>query len=554
MALTTNANWDASAAATSQTPVYVLQIDGVSEEYCTTTPQDAGGGTTYRALMNTPSGGGGSVDVIDGNRTVRSVSVELLDTSDLITTLVATDAPGATVSSLINRGATILGGYANIDVADYVQLFTGKIRGLKMNRSRTGYVLNIVDMTAALDQDIFTGASSDTPAYLEGNVVNVYASILRGTFSTSDPDFPLDVVSGATVTGQHDGSNNQNVLSDSGASWTENEFVGLTIQNTSDGSSGVVTANTATTVTAVLSGGTDNDWDTNDFYSIGSSTATGLGIADADLDFTKMKEQREVWHFDDTVRLVVDSVENARQYLTDQFFRIFQAWPTVTGGGKIGVGFHVPALPLEDAIEINETHIVSVDGWERALEDHLNKFTINGDHGIDDGAFDTELYAYSDTTDQTATGETREYIANSEWLRSDKNGAEIAEELAERHRVRYTKTPAVLKVSVNFQKRTIEEGDVVAVTLRDVPNLIAGTRGIENNLMTVLNAQPSWAAGVIKLTLLDTGFKRYGVIAPDALSSSTNFSNATEKEKRTFFAFCNGSDQMSDGTPGYRFT
>lgn len=71
-----------------------------------------------------------------------------------------------------------------------------------------------------------------------------------------------------TDSGTHDGANNAAVLSDSTAAWTIDEWVGATITNTTDGSSGTVTANTATTITATLSGGTDNDWDNGDAYSI----------------------------------------------------------------------------------------------------------------------------------------------------------------------------------------------------------------------------------------------------------------------------------------------
>jgi hypothetical protein len=44
--------------------------------------------------------------------------------------------------------------------------------------------------------------------------------------------------------------------------------VGYRIYNTTDGSNGSITANTATTVTATLAGGTENDWDTGDAYII----------------------------------------------------------------------------------------------------------------------------------------------------------------------------------------------------------------------------------------------------------------------------------------------
>lgn len=68
--------------------------------------------------------------------------------------------------------------------------------------------------------------------------------------------------------GTHDGSANAATLTDSGESWQTNQFIGGIIINQTDGSSGVITANTATTITATLSGGTDNDWDVGDTYKI----------------------------------------------------------------------------------------------------------------------------------------------------------------------------------------------------------------------------------------------------------------------------------------------
>jgi hypothetical protein len=73
--------------------------------------------------------------------------------------------------------------------------------------------------------------------------------------------------------GSDDTSANAAFMTDSGEAFTTNEFVGWTIYNITDGSSGVITANTATTVTATLSGGTDNDWDSGDKYVIGYKLA-----------------------------------------------------------------------------------------------------------------------------------------------------------------------------------------------------------------------------------------------------------------------------------------
>lgn len=73
---------------------------------------------------------------------------------------------------------------------------------------------------------------------------------------------------------------NLEILVDSTKNYVTNSLVGLTISNLTDGSSCVITANNATTVTCSLSGGTQNDWDTpqntaldNDYYTINNLKA-----------------------------------------------------------------------------------------------------------------------------------------------------------------------------------------------------------------------------------------------------------------------------------------
>lgn len=84
--------------------------------------------------------------------------------------------------------------------------------------------------------------------------------------------YSLLVIGSGLVTlydsGDHDGSDNASVLTDSSKSWTTNQWVGYRLYNLTDGSSGAITANTGTTITATLAGGTDNDWDGSDLYEI----------------------------------------------------------------------------------------------------------------------------------------------------------------------------------------------------------------------------------------------------------------------------------------------
>lgn len=125
-------------------------------------------------------------------------------------------------------------------------------------------------------------AEINTPALLEtyaglGSFFDQYASQdsdsgvrdVLGLDSDDDVEFGSIEISTSDHTGIHTDTNNAATLKDSSASFKVDALIGLSIYNSTDGSDGVITDNDATTVTATLAGGTDNDWDTNDAYTIG---------------------------------------------------------------------------------------------------------------------------------------------------------------------------------------------------------------------------------------------------------------------------------------------
>jgi len=69
--------------------------------------------------------------------------------------------------------------------------------------------------------------------------------------------------------GTHTGGVHATIMTDSAAAFKTDALIGQVIRNGTDGSSGTITDNDATTVTvAALAGGGDNQWDTNDVYTI----------------------------------------------------------------------------------------------------------------------------------------------------------------------------------------------------------------------------------------------------------------------------------------------
>ena len=98
----------------------------------------------------------------------------------------------------------------------------------------------------------------------------------------------------ADYNGAHDASDDgttPDLLTDSGQSIAVDALIGATVNNVTDGSSGIILDNNATTISATLAGGSDNSWDNADVYKITDIPTTGesyLSFSDADETGTVM--------------------------------------------------------------------------------------------------------------------------------------------------------------------------------------------------------------------------------------------------------------------------
>lgn len=81
--------------------------------------------------------------------------------------------------------------------------------------------------------------------------------------------FPFQNGVRLSTKGTHTGSGNVAILTDSSADFIKSNIkIGQKIFNTTDGSDGIITVITSTTIEGTLSGGTDDDWDASDAYEI----------------------------------------------------------------------------------------------------------------------------------------------------------------------------------------------------------------------------------------------------------------------------------------------
>jgi hypothetical protein len=119
-----------------------------------------------------------------------------------------------------------------------------------------------------------------------GHGVWVYVVNSSGTGVWMQHNSIEDWGSDPGLVGTHTGRDDQRItLTDSSADWEVDGLAGATLMNLTDHSYGVITSNTATTITTQgFSGGTDNDFDAGDAYSINIDSSgtyfhlTGGGI------------------------------------------------------------------------------------------------------------------------------------------------------------------------------------------------------------------------------------------------------------------------------------
>ncbi len=436
-----NPNWTAAADKTDQAPVYLLLVDGTSKYFATGPVQDGGPGSLVMG-MEIPTTSQPDVDILGGSRAPAVVTVRLVDVDGEVTKLVGTEAPGAEITTLKNRRATIYGGYSDLAFSDYPVVFEGRIASVTM-LGETSYQFILADVTYLLDgtfnnEQTGTATTDEAPAFIEGNVVNVWRALVLDFYA--DASFPV-VVSPATpylpdgVGNPTHGfpvregfSNAGNAIDgdvDTFASGEDNGIldclfpVSVNLVESGRIIVDIRAVNGGATIGISLNEGASYE----DMGSVSSeeretflgfvlqsvdigavrvrvtasassviqvwrvqlerSIPSGLqaGALSALLDDTDLALLRDTWHPDTNVRAVFTGEHGAQTWLEREVYRVFQCLPVSTGAGLLSLRFVAP--PLMSDVEITENEIVSVRTWRRELDSHLNQFLYEGDEDPD---------------------------------------------------------------------------------------------------------------------------------------------------------------------------
>ena len=129
-----------------------------------------------------------------------------------------------------------------------------------------------------------------------------------------DYTIPVHPQLGTVKAGDHDGTDGASVLTDSTNNFGGDDTLnGMTVVNLTDGSEGVITANTATTITATLAGGTDDDWDEGDEYHVVEPECTKRDVYASTGD-TASGASAGPWYYQTTIDNNTDTTYTLESY------------------------------------------------------------------------------------------------------------------------------------------------------------------------------------------------------------------------------------------------
>lgn len=314
-------------------------------------------------------------------------------------------------------------------------------------------------------------------------------------------------------------------------------------RDASDSSPVTVQGNPINILLAVLTStgeGTNGDYDWLD-------EANGLGLSTDFINVTAIENVRDRWYPGDSnyLKFTITEKEKAKDWIEKEILKVLNAYPVIDGQGRFSIKPFKPPLPaLESVQSFDEDNIIGLPQWNANLDALINEVDIFYNHNATSGNYDSETY-YIEGTSLTNRGPGKKALTiKSKGLHGSNIGshpdrtADIITSRKNKVFGRFATPPEKVSITTFFSRWLSEAGDIVPFTHPMVPDVVTGARGYTAERMEIINRNPDWKRGTVKIELLNTGFARgaYAVISPvmavTTASDSTSFTVAsTDAEK-----------------------
>lgn len=318
-------------------------------------------------------------------------------------------------------------------------------------------------------------------------------------------------------------------------------------RSASDSAPVVVSGNWVNIMLAILTStgaGTNGSYD---WYE----EPNGLGIDDSALNVDHIESVRDEWFPGNSgyVKFTITERVKAKDFFETEFFKVFNCYPVIDGQGRFDIrAFKPPLAAIETVQSFNEDNIVGLPSWDANLDSMINEIEFFYDYDEADDEFEEQIY-YLDAASINARGPGKRSLSiKSKGLHSASQGgiSNLAASQVEQRKnkvfERWATPPIMVQFTTFFSQWLSEAGDVVPVSHWLLPNISTGTRGLSETRMEIIERTVDWEKGLVRFTLLNTGFNRgtYSVIAPvmtvTAGASGTEFTVSTaDAEKYSLF-------------------
>ncbi|HEX5410470.1 MAG TPA: hypothetical protein VFZ27_01260 [Terriglobia bacterium] len=442
--------------------------------------------------LRVPQGVHQSIQQLQGQSSIGALEIDAIDDNGFLTAL-------ASGGKLVGRRLTLSVGYPGMNSSDFVTVATQEIEGVEVLPDGDGYRLDCHDLNRYAKSQIFSVGD-------DGNAVsNQHPRTLVAN--------PMDVV---LIVVQNELGLGQSSLLEL-STWKLYDPTKWDAMNTTNPT--LISPNPYLDVDQVL------------FYR--NNIFAGYLF---DFEFKQPVE--------------------AKQFLEFEIFHPLGGYAVILANGRMSPRFFVPPYSFAGLASLNERNITALPGVKP--EPLINQVTFRMDH--DGSEFQTELLFLSSPSLQQF-GLAGEDIIESKGMRLERGGAALASITANRIFQRYGGIDPVsgsprggapaLSVTSQFMNLTIEAGDFVYFSHPLLPNLEAGTRGIYNRIMEVVDKQPNYTQGNMAYQLLDTGWMGAKVLSRIAPEGTPAWSAASSTERaRYMFISEDDNGAYSDGTPG----
>ena len=275
--------------------------------------------------------------------------------------------------------------------------------------------------------------------------------------------------------------------------------------------------------------GTNGDYDWYD-------SSNGLGLTSDYINVSAIESVRDDWFPGDShyMRFYIDKRVVAKDFIEKEICKPLNLYPVIDGQGRFSIKpFKPPLAALDEVQSFDEDNIIGIPKWSANLESVINEIEIYYDHNSSSDEFDSEIY-YVDSDSVNNRGPGKKAIEiKTKGLKTSNGTASIAGRGADilairKNRIfgRWATPPVSLKIKTFFTQWLSEAGDIVPITHPLLPDVEAGTRGLDEARMEIVNRSVDWKRGSVSIDLLNTGFARsiYGVVSPTMTITSATAS------------------------------